>query len=711
MPEIDLKPLPPEEAVKFFRDKGYAFSFNWKDMWQEEHGRAFTVAKAMRLDILQDIRQSVDKALADGITFEQFRKELTPILQKKNWWGRQTMTDPKTGETIMAQLGSPRRLRIIYDTNLRMARAAGRWEAAQRLKKRRPFLRYTAVLDSRTRPEHRAWHNTVLPVDHPFWQTHYPPNGWNCFPAETVVRCAAKLGLKAWYAGEMVELHTALGHRLTVTANHPVLTSRGWIGAHMLQKGDKLIGASGDVDAALHGIVDNEHPPARAEDLFEALAAEGLRIAPMASDDFHGDARFMESKVHIAGADGALMHIVKAARRKLIRESGFQAALHRGIEATDVAVSAPQTAAVIGDAMLAQNTADGRLCHAEPSRDGGAAHEPRAVKGQDLALGFSIARIGGDPGGLELPLDTSRRAFDRPPFHLLGGRTAAQGDARASERAGEGGAAASRLFRQLLKANPATVARNEVIEIRKFQWTGHVYDFTTESGLIMAGGIIVSNCRCIVQSLNERDLARVGLKPSAAAPDFKTRTLINNRTGKEIAVPDGIDPGFGYNVGRAAMAGSNDALTASVIRAAPSLTGAARATVREVVESRAFEKFITDAAGTMPVMVIGDELRAAIGAKNPVVVLSDETMLKQHAAHPELTVKDYRRLPAIGEAPDLVIQDGKNTLVFIQRGDVWFSAAIKATKTGKANFLTSFRRTNAEDVERHKRRGKVLFGE
>lgn len=26
----------------------------------------------------------------------------------------------------------------------------------------------------------RAWHGTVLRYDHPFWRSHYPPNGWHC---------------------------------------------------------------------------------------------------------------------------------------------------------------------------------------------------------------------------------------------------------------------------------------------------------------------------------------------------------------------------------------------------------------------------------------------------------------------------------------------------------------------------------------------------
>ncbi len=90
------------------------------------------------------------------------------------------MTDPLTGKTRIVQLGSAHRLRIIFDTNIRMAYARGRWERIERLREAMPWLRYVAVQDARTRPDHLAWHGTVLPVDHPFWKTHYPPNGWKC---------------------------------------------------------------------------------------------------------------------------------------------------------------------------------------------------------------------------------------------------------------------------------------------------------------------------------------------------------------------------------------------------------------------------------------------------------------------------------------------------------------------------------------------------
>lgn len=187
---VQLKPLPPEEAIRFFRSKGLAASFAWQDVWQEEHARAFTVAKAMERGVLEDIRQALDEALVDGTTFETFKAELRPRLEARGWWGRAAMTDPLTGETREVQLGSPRRLKTIFEMNLRTAYAAGRWERIEASKALLPLLVYTTVGDSRTRPEHRAWDGVCLPVDDPWWSTHYPPCDWGC--RCTVVQISAR---------------------------------------------------------------------------------------------------------------------------------------------------------------------------------------------------------------------------------------------------------------------------------------------------------------------------------------------------------------------------------------------------------------------------------------------------------------------------------------------------------------------------------------
>lgn len=178
--EIELKPLPPQEAIEFFRQKGYAIGFDWRDVWQQEHQAAFTVAKAMRIDLLETIRAEVDKALAEGTTFATFRAQLKPALVRQGWWGKALMEDPQTGETRPVQLGSTRRLKVIYDTNLRTAHSEGQWERIQAAKADFPYLIYDARNSAEPRPTHSAWDGLVLPVDDPFWADHYPIKAWGC---------------------------------------------------------------------------------------------------------------------------------------------------------------------------------------------------------------------------------------------------------------------------------------------------------------------------------------------------------------------------------------------------------------------------------------------------------------------------------------------------------------------------------------------------
>jgi uncharacterized protein with gpF-like domain len=155
--------VPPAEAIAWFRAKGYQFGFSWQDVEHEEHGRGFTVAKAMTRDLLETLREAVDRAIAEGETLQMFAKELRPRLEAAGWWGRKEMVDPATGESELVQLGSPRRLKTIFETNMRTSYAAGRWERIERNKRAFPFLEYVSVMDGRERPQHHAWHGTVRP--------------------------------------------------------------------------------------------------------------------------------------------------------------------------------------------------------------------------------------------------------------------------------------------------------------------------------------------------------------------------------------------------------------------------------------------------------------------------------------------------------------------------------------------------------------------
>lgn len=171
--------LIPKQALDYIKNKKLHPAFSYKDVWNEEHATAFTVAKAMQLDVLSDIKGAVEKAIEKGTTFEQFKKELKPTLMQKGWWGKRDMVDPLTGETITAQLGSDRRLKTIYSTNLRSAYQKGQYDRTME-SDLHPYLMYRIGASVHHREQHLKWNNLILPKDDPLWNSIFPPNGYGC---------------------------------------------------------------------------------------------------------------------------------------------------------------------------------------------------------------------------------------------------------------------------------------------------------------------------------------------------------------------------------------------------------------------------------------------------------------------------------------------------------------------------------------------------
>ncbi|WP_337872899.1 phage minor head protein [Ignavibacterium sp.] len=189
--EVDIKLLigqKPEQVINYLKRKGYKISWDWQDTWKDARTKAFTVAKAVRLDILSDILSELQKALDNGLTYQQFKENLKPTLEAKGWWGKVKAKDvpsdfplpPGVDPDKEVQLGSPWRLRTIYRTNTDVAYAAGHYKAMMDNIKDRPYWMYNAILDANTRPSHRALHSKVFRADDPIWDKIYPPNDWNC---------------------------------------------------------------------------------------------------------------------------------------------------------------------------------------------------------------------------------------------------------------------------------------------------------------------------------------------------------------------------------------------------------------------------------------------------------------------------------------------------------------------------------------------------
>ncbi|MBQ4864420.1 phage head morphogenesis protein [Pseudoalteromonas sp. MMG013] len=154
-----------DEAISHFKQKIQIPTESYKDLRGHIHARAFTVAGATNTELLGDLHKAVTHAIEDGETLAAFRKRFDDIVAKHGW-----SYNGKRGW----------RTKTIYRNNKNTARAAGRWEQQQRVKARRPYLLYLTAGDQRVRPQHGKWNYILLPIEHNFWHTHYPPNGWLC---------------------------------------------------------------------------------------------------------------------------------------------------------------------------------------------------------------------------------------------------------------------------------------------------------------------------------------------------------------------------------------------------------------------------------------------------------------------------------------------------------------------------------------------------
>jgi SPP1 gp7 family putative phage head morphogenesis protein len=175
-----LKKLTPAEAVAYLQRRNQiTLTYGWQDLWQEEHARQFTVSRLARADLLQALQDQITQSVGGDLSRRDFLRDSKTLLQQAGWWGDKEVIDPTTGE-ILKTTFDPTRLKLIFDTNTRMASAAGQWERIERTKRSHPYVRYITQRDDKVRPAHRAWDNVTLPVDDSFWKTHTPPNGWRC---------------------------------------------------------------------------------------------------------------------------------------------------------------------------------------------------------------------------------------------------------------------------------------------------------------------------------------------------------------------------------------------------------------------------------------------------------------------------------------------------------------------------------------------------
>jgi hypothetical protein len=335
--------------------------------------------------------------------------------------------------------------------------------------------------------------------------------GPHCFPAAVLVQSVdVELGYKRWYVGELVEIMTAGGRQLTGTPNHPVLTDAGWVPLGELNEGSHLVcgalGKSSTVDPHVQAV------PTSIKEVVDAAANVGAPVrTSVLPVDFHGDGAG-SSEVEIVGAYRELRNRGDATFAKPVRKFD--------LTGTDMGPEALAGLSYVNPFLIASTTTPGSRVGG--SSDGAPLLGTQAAHALPHALGSDLAPAHVGAGRDGAPLIEGGTAVAPEKFVVAPANGSALfGDDSLNERGGT-----ANLAGETGSGLPLDVTLDDVVNVHRRTWSGHVFNLQTGLGWYIAEGIIVSNCRCGITYLQPGT-------PGQETPSTSTPPT----TGRHRAVP------------------------------------------------------------------------------------------------------------------------------------------------------------------------------
>ena len=159
-----VKDLKPDKAIEKINSMGIGTSMDWKHTGELIKANTFAVTKVMNADVVDNVRKELQKSLENGTAFNDFKKDLTPTLEKMGYKNRAD--------------GSAWRLDTIYRTNMQSMYMHGRKKGQEALGL--PYLQFISVQDKRTTTVCNHLAGKVFKADDKIWNSIYPPNHFNC---------------------------------------------------------------------------------------------------------------------------------------------------------------------------------------------------------------------------------------------------------------------------------------------------------------------------------------------------------------------------------------------------------------------------------------------------------------------------------------------------------------------------------------------------
>jgi hypothetical protein len=355
-----------------------------------------------------------------------------------------------------------------------------------------------------------------------------PPYHMNCVIEGTEVQ-TANIGAayKAWYSGPVVHLTTDHGHRLTVTLNHPVMTQKGWLPAKQLCQGDYVYSSSSlNAARSIFGDENFNDVPTSIEQIFRTLSSVNSAISRTSTgDDFHNDGRHLQSKVDVVFSYGQLLDKTNREINQEVSHWDFVGPYNPARMLTTnrtftklLIASYSSFRSIMGSFDLLSSLV---FRHLSPLEQ----------------LSFTVAtnsnplfnQHGSDHSSAYIKLFSQsffRNAMqDVKLNNIFSGRTTvcglAQTYAALSQMSEDGSLSRVKLASDLMGGQAAFIKPNELVNVSFGEYSGHVYDLTSKSGMYSANDLIISNCRCVLgPSKANFELMEKQLAGYSALPDL-----------------------------------------------------------------------------------------------------------------------------------------------------------------------------------------------
>lgn len=391
---------------------------------------------------------------------------------------------------------------------------------------------FLATLDSRTSEECREADLKIFDMPGVAGENLPPLHPYCVLPDMVIASPDADAITKSYYSGEVIKLTTANGRGLSITQNHIMLTSRGWVRAKDIVKGDKIVYYRGWDEFVVEPNPTEDEGVTTVEKLFASLI-ELCPVPPVtvpaAAEHFKGDV-VEGSEISVIPINGLLRGEMDPTGAKLLSDFPLVRASKLGEAPLPIECLASHLLVAAGLASdgvvrgldIAQILLSGTFAHHEfiglrlashydarllqTAGDNRFANRKLSSDGRDALAGFvesdnfrdaqTLSGVGVpdlNPLFLQNPLDRVRAYAENT--------------------------------RDFCEALPEVVLFDDVVNVERVHFSGHVYDISSQSTLYYCNGFLSSNCRSTTRAYLGQDTLK-GLERRARDPVTGKNTLV-----------------------------------------------------------------------------------------------------------------------------------------------------------------------------------------